>query len=317
MLPTLITLSALACGLSSVVSAIDGYFWKAYWFLFASAIFDGLDGHAARALKATSALGAELDSLCDLVDFGVSPAFVILMWSRHTGTEATVWYESDATIWLTFLFYVSCCAFRLARFNLDDKIPAPQPPHSSNFAVLDEPEGEPKLEKKNSLRAMLRDNQEPATPLTPSKTWLDQYINRAKFFQGIPAPAAALVTLSPMVYWMQFHDAPIEGQLLPVRAVVSLSFFVVGCLMICQLRTFSSKMLIRGAVRATDPTTSHLRSRSHLTRFGKIAAALTFLATYVSYPYIVHMGAVSVYLITLPVSHLVYEHLLTDPAKQK
>ncbi len=45
------TLRPLGCGLSSILSAIDGKFWHAYWFLFASAMLDGLDGHAARALK--------------------------------------------------------------------------------------------------------------------------------------------------------------------------------------------------------------------------------------------------------------------------
>jgi len=50
------------------------------YLVFLAAIFDGLDGHVARVLHAATEFGAELDSLCDLVDFGVSPALVVFLW---------------------------------------------------------------------------------------------------------------------------------------------------------------------------------------------------------------------------------------------
>ena len=63
-------------------------------FLFLSCLLDGLDGHVARRLDACTELGAELDSLCDLADFGVCPAFIVYFWARHT-------LEPSSTTWAT------------------------------------------------------------------------------------------------------------------------------------------------------------------------------------------------------------------------
>eukprot|EP00667_Euglena_gracilis_P015349 EG_transcript_15951 len=311
--PTLLTLGALGCGLTAILNAIDGYFWRSYWFLFASAILDGLDGHAARALKATSAIGAELDSLCDLVDFGVSPAFVLLMWARHAGPRPAAWYEEDHVVWGCFLAYVSGCAYRLARFNLDDKVPVLHPPHSTTFKSLDGT-GEAKSSAVNFNAADLPPSS-PCSPVVPSKKWLDQYVNRSKFFQGIPAPAAALVSLMPMVYWLQYASTEHDAVPLRPRSVVPVVYVVVAALMVGRFRTFSSKMLIKGPVHPQDPRTSHLRSRNKFTLVLKVAAAAGFLYIYTHHPYKVHMIATTMYLLTLPFSHFVYSYLLTEPEK--
>lgn len=297
-LPTALTLSALGCGLSSILASIDGNFWHAYWFLFASAMLDGLDGHVARALKATSAIGAELDSLCDLVDFGVSPAFVLLMWCRRTGGAPSAWYESDQAIWASFLVYVSACAYRLARFNLDDKVPVPHPPHSVAFKALDGSSSDA------GNHAVL-----------PSQTWLDQYVNRSKFFQGIPAPAAALVSLFPVVYWLQYEPSAAVPIPFRVRTVVPAVYLVVAVLMVARLRTFSSKMLIKGPVVPADPSTSHLRSRNPVNMILKAIGTSTFLYVYVTNPFMVHLIGTSLYLVTLPFAQFVYSFLLTEPKK--
>ena len=82
--PNVITLLALAVGLSSIRFAIEGKWELAVTAIIVAAILDGFDGRIARMLNATSTFGAELDSLADFVNFGVAPAIVIYLWSLHT-----------------------------------------------------------------------------------------------------------------------------------------------------------------------------------------------------------------------------------------
>lgn len=113
LIPNALTLMALAAGLTSVRYALDGRFEAAVLAIIAAGILDGLDGRVARLLNGTSRFGAELDSLSDFVCFGISPAFVLYIWSLHDAARFG---------WLVVLFYAMCCALRLARFNtaLDD-----------------------------------------------------------------------------------------------------------------------------------------------------------------------------------------------------
>ena len=73
--PSALTLSALCCGMTSIREAARGEFTASLFWLGVSAIFDGLDGHVARRLNAVTRFGGELDSLCDLVDFGAVRAW--------------------------------------------------------------------------------------------------------------------------------------------------------------------------------------------------------------------------------------------------
>merc|ERR1712010_177930 len=114
--PCLCTMGALGCGLSAVRCASEGNFQMSVVFLFLSCLLDGLDGHIARFLKATTELGAELDSLCDLADFGVSPAFITYFWTTQTIPASD--YVGDNTLWLACVTFAACCSCRLARFNL-------------------------------------------------------------------------------------------------------------------------------------------------------------------------------------------------------
>jgi len=75
--PNAITAMNLVCGSMSVFFAVDGQLGWAAVFIFAAAIFDFLDGFAARLLKAYSAIGKELDSLADMVSFGLAPAAIV------------------------------------------------------------------------------------------------------------------------------------------------------------------------------------------------------------------------------------------------
>jgi CDP-diacylglycerol--serine O-phosphatidyltransferase len=108
-LPNLVTLLALALGLTAIRFAIEGRFENSILAIIAAAVLDGLDGRIARALKGTSRFGAELDSLADFVDFGVAPALILYQWSLH---------EIRGFGWLAAMIFAIACALRLARFNV-------------------------------------------------------------------------------------------------------------------------------------------------------------------------------------------------------
>ena len=107
LLPNAVTLLALCSGLTAVQFALAGRFDLCVVAITAAAVFDALDGGLARLLDASSRIGAELDSLSDLVAFGVSPALVFYIW-RLDGYRLG---------WVVALVFAVCMALRLARFN--------------------------------------------------------------------------------------------------------------------------------------------------------------------------------------------------------
>ena len=152
MLPNLVTLLALSAGLTSLRYGLRGEFEHAVFALFLAAIFDALDGRVARKLKSSSKFGAELDSLSDVVSFGVTPAVLLYMWTMlHAGGIG----------WAVCVIFTLCMALRLARFN-----------------------------------TMLGDPDLPA------------YMH--SYFTGVPAPAAALLGIFPMVLSFQFGELPFK-----------------------------------------------------------------------------------------------------------
>lgn len=108
-LPNLMTIGNLFCGFYSILSTFQGDFKTAAIMVVIAAIFDQLDGRLARLTRATSKFGAELDSLCDLVSFGVAPAMLMYKWSLEP--------FGRLGIMVSFLF-AACGALRLARFNV-------------------------------------------------------------------------------------------------------------------------------------------------------------------------------------------------------
>jgi CDP-diacylglycerol--serine O-phosphatidyltransferase len=114
--PSIITILALCAGLTAIKFAYDGKFEQAVFAIILAGVFDGLDGSVARLLKASSRFGAELDSLSDVVAFGVAPALVLYMWGLQS---------LGGIGWIICLLYVVCQALRLARYNsaieLDDE----------------------------------------------------------------------------------------------------------------------------------------------------------------------------------------------------
>jgi len=109
-LPNMFTLIGVCIGLSSIKFAFDEKFTLSIIAIIVAAIIDGLDGRIARLIQATSKVGKELDSLTDVISFGVAPAFIMYFWKLN---------ELGRIGWLICLIYVVCVALRLARFNVN------------------------------------------------------------------------------------------------------------------------------------------------------------------------------------------------------
>ncbi|HHD63350.1 MAG TPA: CDP-diacylglycerol--serine O-phosphatidyltransferase [Desulfobulbaceae bacterium] len=107
-LPCLLTCTSLFSGFYSIVASINGHFYPAAIAILVAAVFDGLDGRVARMTGSTSKFGMELDSLCDLVSFGVAPALLAYLWALTP-------YGRYG--WLAAFLFVATTALRLARFN--------------------------------------------------------------------------------------------------------------------------------------------------------------------------------------------------------
>ena len=109
-LPNILTLVGVCIGLSSIKFALDAKYELAIIAVVFAAMIDGLDGRIARLIKGTSKVGKELDSLTDVISFGVAPAFIMYFWLLNNLGKFG---------WLLCLIYVVCVVLRLARFNVN------------------------------------------------------------------------------------------------------------------------------------------------------------------------------------------------------
>ncbi|NPV12172.1 MAG: CDP-diacylglycerol--serine O-phosphatidyltransferase [Ignavibacteria bacterium] len=109
LIPNLFTVMNMFCGFLSVINSSEGNFYYASVLIILAGIFDALDGLAARITKSASEFGVELDSLSDLISFGIAPAFLIYRIKLHSFLEIGV---------LISAFYLITAALRLARFNV-------------------------------------------------------------------------------------------------------------------------------------------------------------------------------------------------------
>lgn len=109
--PNFLTLCNLICGCLGIIFAFEGNFHLSFWMCISSAVFDFCDGFAARALKAYSPLGKELDSLADMVSFGLLPSV----------TMFTILQAQDLGLLSYIAFSIAAfSALRLAKFNIDE-----------------------------------------------------------------------------------------------------------------------------------------------------------------------------------------------------
>ncbi len=115
--PNLVTSMAACAGIMSISLSSEGRFLHALWALLVACVCDGMDGRIARLLKASSKLGAELDSLADFVNFGVAPAMFMYFWLTGGPSHVGVPLPIVRLVLGCSLFYALCDCFRLARFN--------------------------------------------------------------------------------------------------------------------------------------------------------------------------------------------------------
>ena len=111
-LPNLVTVLAICAGLSGIRFGFEGRFEPAVVMVLLAAFLDGIDGRLARMLKATSKFGAQMDSLADIVNFGVAPALVLY---------AFLLDRAGSPGWIAALLFTIACGLRLARFNVLDE----------------------------------------------------------------------------------------------------------------------------------------------------------------------------------------------------
>jgi len=109
LLPTILTLCGMFFGFYSILASLKGNYINAAWAIMISNIFDGLDGWVARLTHSTTKFGIELDSLSDLVAFGVAPAVMIYKWGL--GPFGRIG-------WAVAFLFMACGALRLARYNI-------------------------------------------------------------------------------------------------------------------------------------------------------------------------------------------------------
>ena len=113
-LPNLFTIASLLSGFYAIVASVDGRFTVAAIAIFIAMVLDALDGRVARLINAQSSFGAELDSLSDMVSFGVGSALIMFNFALVHLKDVHL----EKLGWLAAFIYVSCVAIRLARFNI-------------------------------------------------------------------------------------------------------------------------------------------------------------------------------------------------------
>lgn len=124
LLPNMLTMLALASGMTGMRFAIEGNFKAAVIAIAVAAVFDALDGRIARLLNAQSKFGEELDSLSDVVSFGVAPGMILYLWCLG---------QANTFGWIAALLLGVCAALRLARFNTMIGLAAEKPAFAFNY----------------------------------------------------------------------------------------------------------------------------------------------------------------------------------------
>lgn len=116
MIPNIMTLTALAAGLTAMQLAFNGQWGPAVLAIVIAAVLDAMDGATARLLKAQSDFGAQLDSLSDFLAFGIAPIMLLYMW---------ILQDAGKIGWIALIVYAACMAMRLARYNVGTTKPVP------------------------------------------------------------------------------------------------------------------------------------------------------------------------------------------------
>jgi CDP-diacylglycerol--serine O-phosphatidyltransferase len=183
LLPNAITLLALCAGLTAIRFAVAGSYGLSVGLILLAAVLDGLDGRIARRLGGESAMGAELDSLCDFVNFGVAPALVLYLWG----------FAGDENGWIAALVYAVACVLRLARFNIGSREPVTIPAATKTFTGVPSPAG-----AMLALLPICLAHLVPAAPVPPTlltAAWM--VVVAALMVCRLPTPAFRPVSIRP------------------------------------------------------------------------------------------------------------------------
>lgn len=132
LIPNSLTLLALGAGMTAIRLALMGRWEFAIAAVVVAMVLDGLDGRIARLMGATSEFGAQLDSLSDVINFGVTPAIIVYIWALG---------DAGGLGWALALVFVMACALRLARFNTALGVSDPPPWASRFFTGVPAPAG--------------------------------------------------------------------------------------------------------------------------------------------------------------------------------
>ncbi|MDR6666751.1 CDP-diacylglycerol--serine O-phosphatidyltransferase [Rhizobium sp. 1399] len=130
--PNLITILAICAGLTGIRLAFEGRYELAVAMVLVAAFLDGIDGRVARLMKATSKFGAQMDSLADIVNFGVAPALVVYVYALDAARSLG---------WIAALIYTIAAGLRLARFNVMSERENRAPWQSEYFVGVPAPAG--------------------------------------------------------------------------------------------------------------------------------------------------------------------------------
>jgi CDP-diacylglycerol--serine O-phosphatidyltransferase len=123
LLPSIFTVANLLCGYYAVLATLEGSvsdFDNAARAIGIAILFDSFDGAIARAMGTSSEFGKQFDSLADVISFGIAPAFLAYAWGVRAAAGASASPELHLIQlgWLMGFFFLGCCAWRLARFNI-------------------------------------------------------------------------------------------------------------------------------------------------------------------------------------------------------
>jgi CDP-diacylglycerol--serine O-phosphatidyltransferase len=118
LLPTALTLSNGICGFVAIIKIVEGAYEYAAWCIIIGMIFDAIDGKLARITGTASKFGTQLDSLCDVVTFGIAPAFLVNALARSGGLDL---FPARFVLVIS-IFYMVCVILRLARFNVETPV---------------------------------------------------------------------------------------------------------------------------------------------------------------------------------------------------
>ncbi len=129
-IPSGLTLLGLCCGATAIRFAMLGNWHAAVAAVVLAAVFDLLDGRIARLFGVDSKFGAQLDSLADLVSFGIAPSVIVYTWTL---------YQAKGAGWAAVLVFCICCAIRLARFNVESEAHDPDEPSEPYFTGVPTP----------------------------------------------------------------------------------------------------------------------------------------------------------------------------------